>query len=97
MPPVFARKGFNERESRAWLQTQMADVCFDTGKLTECAAHVDRALQLTPNYHLALASRARLLTAKDDLTGAAAAYELALTRVERADWRASLGDVFLAQ
>ena len=89
--------GDGERESRAWLQTQMADVCFETGQLSHCSSHVDQALLLTPEYHLALATRARLLAAKGDLPAAAIAYERALRQVERPDWRAALGDVRLAQ
>lgn len=88
--------GPSEREALAWLHTQMAEVTFDTGDLEGTRSHLTTALNLVPDYHLALAGRARLQAARGDLAGAAGFYERALARVERPDWTAALGDVYLA-
>jgi tetratricopeptide (TPR) repeat protein len=86
-----------EHEAFAWLHTQMAEVAFEAGDLTATQEHLTTALRFVPGYHLAAADQARLLAARGDLAGAAAAYEQVLRRVERPDWTAALGDVYLAQ
>ena len=86
-----------ETESRAWLHTQVGEIRFLTGDLDGAETAFRRADGLVPGYHLARAGNARLLGARGRLAQAAAAWESALARVDRPDWRAALGDVYLAQ
>jgi len=85
-----------DRESIAWQRTQRGEIRFLKGDLDGADAEYAVAVQQVPDYHLALAGQARVLAARGRLSAAAATYGRALKRVQRPDWMAELGDVYLA-
>lgn len=85
-----------EKESIAWQRTQMSEIRFLSGDLNGAQAELERAQAQVPDYHLALGAQARLAAARGALAEAAAVYSRALGKVERPDWRASLGDLYVA-
>jgi len=88
--------GAGDREGRAWLLCQKAEIHFLSGKLEKAEADYRAALREVPQYYFASAGQAQLLAARGRLIDAAARWEDVLSRLDRPDWRASLGDVYLA-
>jgi tetratricopeptide (TPR) repeat protein len=54
------------------------------------------ALKAVPGYHLALAGQAQVFGARGKLAEAVQAYQASLKQVERPDWMAAMGDLYLA-
>jgi tetratricopeptide (TPR) repeat protein len=61
----------SETEDRAWLLTQMAHLQLALGRIDPAARMIDAALKVFPDYHYALAQRARIETARGELAHAA--------------------------
>jgi tetratricopeptide (TPR) repeat protein len=85
--------GPRDPEAAAWCHTQKGQVRFDLGDARGADAAFQRALELEPGYHLALAGRARCRTALGHYREAASLYEQALRVIPRPDWTIALGDL----
>jgi tetratricopeptide (TPR) repeat protein len=81
-------------EGMAWYRLQLGQELLNAGKLLEGEREIDSALQTFPNYHLALAAKARARLAAGDLEEAVTFYEQALERVPLPDTAIALGDLY---
>lgn len=75
MQQAFDRSPYNEKEDLAWIQVHLAHLTRLNGDLDAADRHIDRALELFPDYHYALAERGRLRMAQERYEDAAAAFE----------------------
>lgn len=69
------RTPFSESEDLAWIQVHLAHLKRLQQNNEAADAHIERALQLFPDYHYALAERGRLRMAQGRYEDAAAAFE----------------------
>jgi tetratricopeptide (TPR) repeat protein len=83
-----------EPETNAWCRVHLADDLMKVGKLDEAEREINMALRLLPEYHLALAAKARARIAAGDLNGAAEFYKRAQNRVPLPDTAIALGDLY---
>ena len=60
MRQALDRTPFHEREDRAWLHVQLAHLEQQRDNPDAAEVHVERALELFPGYHYALAERGRI-------------------------------------
>ncbi len=81
-------------ESIAWTRVHLGDELMNDGKLTEAEREYDQALYSFPDYHLALAAKARARYAQGDLENAVAFYKRAAERVPLPEYIAPLGDLY---
>lgn len=81
-------------ESAAWCRVHLGDELLNDGKLKEAEHEYDHALYLFPDYHLALAAKARARYAAGDTEAAASFYKHAVDRVPLPDYIAALGDLY---
>lgn len=81
-------------ESGAWCRVHLGDELMNLGKLTEAEREYDHALFLFPDYHLALAAKARARYAAGDNEGAIMFYQRAVKRVPLPEYIAPLGDLY---
>ncbi len=81
-------------ESGAWCRVHLGDELMNTGKLKEAEREYDYALYLFPDYHLALAAKARARYAAGDTDNAIVFYKRAVERVPLPDYIAALGDLY---
>ncbi|HKW78383.1 MAG TPA: hypothetical protein VJQ09_04730, partial [Candidatus Limnocylindria bacterium] len=70
-----------------------AQVAFDRGEYAASEAHERRALEIAPDYHVALAGLGRALGAEGRDAEALAAYERAIAIVPQPDYLAAAGDL----
>jgi tetratricopeptide (TPR) repeat protein len=90
MNSAFDRTSPDEVEDRAWIATQIAHLCLSTGRVAEAEAAAEKALELFPGYHYALAQLAGVRTAQGRHGDAAA---LMRRRYEQAPHPENLYDV----
>lgn len=64
MGTAFERTAPDEVEDRAWIATQIAHLHLSSGKVAEAETAAQRALELFPGYHYALAQLAGVRTAQ---------------------------------
>jgi len=71
MTEAYQRTRLDEIEDRAWLLTQVAHLQLGAGRMDEAEASLNRALELFPDYHYALANLANVRTAQGEHAEAA--------------------------
>lgn len=81
-------------ESVAWCRVHLGDELMNDGKLKEAEHEYDYALYSFPEYHLALAAKARARYAAGDTENAVIFYKRAVERVPLPDYIAALGDLY---
>ncbi|MEA2176356.1 MAG: hypothetical protein QOD00_3948 [Blastocatellia bacterium] len=81
-------------ESVAWCRVHLGDELLSAGQSAEAEREYDHALFLFPDYHLALAAKARARLAAGDANGAIAFYTRAVERVPLPDYASALGDIY---
>ncbi len=81
-------------ETGAWCRVHLGDLLINTGNLVAAGHELDNALVGLPNYHLALAAKARLSLAAGDAANASKFYERAWQRVPLPDTAIALGDLY---
>jgi tetratricopeptide (TPR) repeat protein len=81
-------------ESAAWCRVHLGDELANAGKQAEAEREYDHALFLFPDYHAALAAKARARLAAGDTDGAISFYRRAIERVPLPDYPAALGDLY---
>lgn len=81
-------------ESIAWCRVHLGDELINVGKREESEREYDHALFLLPDYHLALAAKARARTAAGDTENAINFYKRAIERLPAPDYVAALGDIY---
>lgn len=75
MQSAFDRTPRQETEDRAWIQTQIAHLELSRGRLDRAEQAVDRALDLFPGYHYALAQLGKLRLAQGRPADALEAFQ----------------------
>lgn len=81
-------------EGMAWCYVHLGDELTNAGKLVEAEHDYDHALFVFPDYHLALAAKARARIAAGDTNAAIDFYKRALDRVPLPDTAIALGDLY---
>jgi len=81
-------------ESIAWCRVHLGDELMNDGKLKEAEREYDHALYAFPDYHLALAAKARARYAAGDTDNAIIFYKRAVERVPLPEYIAPLGDLY---
>ncbi len=81
-------------EGMAWCYVHLGDELTNAGKLTAAEYNYDRALFIFPDYHLALAAKARARLAAGETDAAIDFYKRALDRVPLPDTAIALGDLY---
>ncbi|MGI8543120.1 MAG: tetratricopeptide repeat protein, partial [Aridibacter sp.] len=81
-------------ESIAWTRVHLGDELMNLGKLKEAEHEYDFALFSFPDYHLALAAKAKARFANGDNEEAIRLYKRAIERVPLPDYIAALGDLY---
>lgn len=81
-------------ESIAWCRVHLGDELVNAGKPVDAEREYDHALYLFPDYHVALAAKARARFAANDTENAIAFYKRAIERSPSPEYIASLGDIY---
>ncbi|HLM00087.1 MAG TPA: tetratricopeptide repeat protein [Pyrinomonadaceae bacterium] len=81
-------------ENIAWSRVHLGDELMNDGQLTEAEREYDHALYLFPDYHAALAAKARARYAAGDTDNAIIFYKRAAERVPLPEYIAPLGDLY---
>jgi len=81
-------------ENVAWCLVYLGDELMNAGRLGEAEREYDRALYIFPDYHLALAAKARARVASGDTNAAVELYKRAEERVPLPDTAIALGDLY---
>ena len=81
-------------ESVAWCRVHLGDELMNDGQKDEAERQYDNALYLFPEYHPALAAKARARYAAGDSDQAIELYKRAINRVPLPDYIAALGDLY---
>ena len=84
----------NDPESVAWCHVQLGNELLNAGKTDVAERNFDKALQIVPEYRLALEAKGRARIAAGDLQGAVRIYEREQARNASADIAAALGDLY---
>ncbi len=82
------------REVRAWCLVRLGDEYFRTGNFKEAEKQYDAALEVLPNYYLALSAKGRARAAQGDLDAAIGFYTEAQNRVPLVEAVIALGDSY---
>jgi tetratricopeptide (TPR) repeat protein len=83
-----------ETETQSWCLVQLADEHWKSGEFAKADKVYDEALSVFPGYFLALASKGRVLVARNDLVGAEKFLTDAQNRHPSADAIINLGHVY---
>jgi tetratricopeptide (TPR) repeat protein len=81
-------------ENMAWCLVYLGDELMNAGRTSEAEREYDRALFTYPDYHLALAAKARARVVAGDSNGAVELYKRAEERVPLPDTAIALGDLY---
>ena len=81
-------------ESVAWCRVHLGDELMNDGKAIEAEREYDHALYLFPDYHLALAAKARARFGASDTENAISHYKRAIERSPLPEYVAPLGDIY---
>lgn len=81
-------------EGVAWCLVHLGDELVNAGQPKEAEREYDRALFVFPDYHLALAAKARARFAAGDSDAAVKFYQRAVERVPLPEYAAALGDLY---
>lgn len=82
--------------SRSWYAAYRGRLALDAGRYGEATAHFKRAVELAPDYHVALAGLASARAAEGRIADAIELYERAVTMVPDPASIAALGDLYAA-
>jgi tetratricopeptide (TPR) repeat protein len=88
--------GSGTPENVAWAQVQLGNLWFTSGKLGEAQKAYGLSTKTIDAYAPALAGRARVATAREDLEQAATLYQQAFNRMLLPEYAIPLGDVYAA-
>ena len=77
----------------AWCRVHLGDLLINSGELAAAGHELDKALAVLPDYHLALAAKARASLASGDADDALRFYQRAAARVPSPDTAIALGDL----
>jgi tetratricopeptide (TPR) repeat protein len=83
----------SQPETVAWCRVRLGMALLSLGHIAEAEREFDLALENLPNYHVALAAKARARVEAGDLEGAVAYYRKSIERVPLPDTAIALGDV----
>jgi tetratricopeptide (TPR) repeat protein len=81
-------------EGVAWCRVHLGDLLAREGRQAEAEREYDHALYVFPDYHVALAAKARARLAAGDTDAAVKFYQRAIERVPLPDYAAALGDLY---
>lgn len=81
-------------ETSAWCRVHLGDLLLNSGNLAAADHEFDAALYYFPNYHLALAGKARARVADGDANQAIEFYKQAQERVPLPETAIALGDLY---
>jgi tetratricopeptide (TPR) repeat protein len=81
-------------ENTAWAYAQLGNLWFGSGELEEATKAYDLSAKTFDDYAPALAGRAKVAAAKDDLEQAAELYQQAFNRMPLPEYAIALGDVY---
>lgn len=81
-------------ETIAWSRVHLGDELFQNNQPAEAEKQYDHALFVFPDYHVALAAKARARFAAGDTEKAVELYKRAIERVPLPDTVAALGDIY---
>ncbi len=81
-------------ETSAWCRVHLGDLLLNNGELAAAEHEFDAALYYFPNYHLALAGKARSRLAAGDEKSAIGFYKQAQERVPLPETAIALGDLY---
>ena len=81
-------------ESVAWCRVHLGDELMNDGRMDEAEREYDHALYIFPDYHLALAAKARARFAAGDAENAISFYRRAIERSPSPEYIAPLGDLY---
>lgn len=84
----------HDPESIAWCRVQLGEELTNANRLAEGEHEFDKALYVFPDYHLALAAKARARLAAGDSGAAIEFYRRAQQRVPLLDTAIALGDLY---
>lgn len=81
-------------ENTSWAQAQLAQMLWSQGALLSAEQTLEAALKVGPRNHHALATMAKVKSARGDYAGAIDHYQRALAVVPRLETVVALGDVY---
>jgi tetratricopeptide (TPR) repeat protein len=82
-----------DREGLAWYRVHLGNELLNAGWQVDAEREFDTALQIFPEYHLALAARAKAFLAAGDTDSAVAYYRRALARMPLPEIAIALGNL----
>jgi tetratricopeptide (TPR) repeat protein len=83
-----------DTEATAWTRVHIGQELARAGRWREAEHEIDIALEVLPDYHLALAAKGQARAALNDLPGAIHFYQRALAQSPAIDTAAALGDLY---
>ncbi len=89
-----AADGAKDPESIAWCRVHLGHELMNAGKLAAAEHEYDIALYIFPDYHMALAAKARARLAARDTDAAIEFYKQAQARVPLPEYAIALGDLY---
>ena len=84
-------------ETAAWCRVHLSDLLINSDKAAAADREIDNALHIFPDYHFALAAKARVRLAVGDLDSAVEFYKQAQERVPLPETAIALGDLYTKQ
>jgi tetratricopeptide (TPR) repeat protein len=92
-----AAEATGDPETAAWCRVHLGDLLINSGKAAAADHEIDNALNIFPDYYLALAAKARVRLAVGDLDSAVGFYKQAQERVPLPETAIALGDLYTKQ
>lgn len=83
-----------DSEGLAWYHSELGKEYWNAGKFAEAESNFDKALEIFPDYHWALAGKGKILAGRGEHEKAIAAFEKLNSRAPEADRAIYLGDLY---
>jgi tetratricopeptide (TPR) repeat protein len=83
-----------DKEGLAWFNSELGREYWAAGKIKEAESSFDRALEIFPDYHWALAGKGKVLAGRGEYDRAIGIYETLVSRVPQTDRAIFLGDLY---
>ena len=83
-----------DKEGLAWFNSELGNEYWNAGNFAEAEKAFDRALEIFPDYHWALAGRGKILAGRGESEKAVEIFEKLNSRVPQADRAIFLGDLY---